>query len=257
MPQQKAKVSITYDLPYTFHGLKTQLLCTWLPSERKLVAYVPLPNLAKGTSKLFDYLHNSNQGALAYLNIYYKKSKHHLHLSKFYVETQHRKETTADEAKSLKGLGKTILCKSILFLDKQIQASKDIKRKGLTIWLEASGGDYAGILPTSKDQIISDAHDVISTMGLTSKQLSDAKSVTSLAKTILATMPDTWEILEEEEVEEEEYLQELYDIIGNFRLMRYYERMYSFKIDGKITDGTGIPMVVDYSKILETCKKNA
>lgn len=253
------KSFFTIVLPYKFHGHQLELEFTWDPDSLSIQGHVPLPKLPPGQSILVDYLRTKLPSlyfsSLAYIYIHYQQDKHHLHMSSFYVKTQlHADLSTYSEIKSLRGLGRTMLCNALQALDRHAPFQKN----NLKIWIEAGGGKFTGSLPKDHAKILDDAHDMIDILDIDVEKLKKEKNVITMAKKLLASMPDSYNNYEVATIRDtKECLKILYDIMENFKLMRYYERVYSFKVAGEITDGQGIVMEADYKKVLNICKKSS
>lgn len=255
-------------LPFKFHGHNLKLVMYYDPEKMSVFSYVPLPSMRAGVSKLLNYLSKQegiHVSSLAFIKIAYDKTAKHVHLATFYVKTQlEGVHATPDEVRSLRGLGKTILCNSFMMLDMHADPVK-MPRNNLRVRIEAGGSryprtldKYKGVLPT-REQILEDSHDIMQTLHIALSDVSSMRDLRSLVLRLLGSMTETYETHDMlgalEDIED--CVSVLYNVIDNFKLMRYYERMYSFKPVGKITNGEHIPMEASYQKLIHTCKLKA
>lgn len=251
-------------LSFKFHGQDLKLAMAYDPVKTHVFSYVLRPDISSGQSKIYNFLSkrtNRRDNSLAYIELHYDQKEKRVDLTSMYVQTQaHRLMATADEIQSLRGLGKTILCHSLLMLD-QHASPAEMPRDDLKVWTKVSGGSddllekYKPGLPTLR-QIISDSADIIQRLNIDAHELEKETKHETLALTLIKSMDATYKKHKKDGDLEtpEDCITVLYSIIGNFKLLRYYERMYSFKVQGQIKDGKMVPMEADYSTLIRTCE---
>lgn len=214
-----------------------------------------------------EYTKNTEDKNMVFINISYIEDEHYLYLDLFQSNLYRNKYLSKDERNSLKGIGRSVLCKVCSYLMGVYGLGENTPIK-----LKAAGGvgnsgdnlcEWAGLNPyeylsshkiNTNDELM-DINDGIN-RGIINLSNENLRILNFLGK----TYPDTLAKMNTYQMRWEEppntffitLLQVICDITNNQKLTKYYNETYGFEITND-DDGTLVDMETTLSTILSKC----